>query len=162
MAPLTFSDSNFFFSLFLNHTGLSQISISDGGGRFFLSFFFLDGVVGIALQRLRPVQRMGQSGGQLWIVFLERVAGVVDDQIVQRGEKKVRLGEAEASLRPMNQNVTDALVDSPIGDRQSEWSASGGTAADQEGPVGFVGQETLCVRTRTVGDEPISAVGVHV
>ena len=56
------------------------------------------------------VDRVGQRGGQLRVVLLERVGGVVQHQIVQRREQQVRLREAVAALRPVDQTVSHGAL----------------------------------------------------
>ena len=50
-------------------------------------------------------------------MLLQRVGGVVVDQIIECGEVKVRFGETVAALRAMDENVSDALLDPAIGNR---------------------------------------------
>lgn len=114
----------------------------------------------MARVRLRAVKRVGQSGSQLWVVLFERVAGVVDDQVVQSREEKVGLGKTESAFRSVDEDVAEAFVHSSIGDRESEGSRPC-TPSDEERAVRLVFEKAFRFRPRAIRKEPILAVRMH-
>lgn len=110
--------------------------------------------------RLLAAQWESQRGGQLGVVLGQRVAGVVDNQVVQSGEREVVLGEAEASLGlgPMDQYVAKTSIHPSVGNGQGIWRVGCSTAPDQESPVRLVGQQSFRVVTGAVRQEPVLTV----